>query len=148
MTLTWIDEYVDGVIDYCYTNDVIEIYNTLNITIIDVDKDYSLLQGSDAMYIRNYLGAEVVFIRDDLPYQYRKFVLAHELGHAILHVEIAKAAYSNKLIIKGKLERQADYFACKLLNIEVDEVSHYGLTIEQISRHLYIPEGNLEYIIK
>lgn len=148
MNLAWIDGYVDGVIDYCYTNDVIEIYNTLNITIKDVDKDYSLLQGNDAMYIRDYLGTEVVFIRDDLPYQYRKFILAHELGHAILHVEIAKAAYSNKLIIKGKLERQADYFAFKLLDIKVDEVKHYGLSVGQVSSDLYVHEDSLGYILK
>ena len=74
------------------------------------------------LYIRNFLGIEVVFIRDNLHYQYEKFVLAHELGHAVLHVEIGTAAYSNKLINRGKLERQADYFAIKILDIKIDDV--------------------------
>lgn len=146
MSLAWIDEYINGVTEYCYSRDIYEIYDTLNINIKKVDKDDLLLQGNDAVYIRNYLGIEAVFIKTDLPYQYEKFVLAHELGHAILHVEIATAAY-NKLTNKGKLERQADYFAINLLGIKIDDVYHYGLTLEQIAKELYVTEDSLNYVI-
>lgn len=104
MNLTWIDKYVDGVIDHCYSTDIFEIYNALSINIKRINKDDYLLQGNEALYVRNYFNIEVVFIRDDLPYKYEKFVLSHELGHAILHVEIDAATYNNKLINKGKLE--------------------------------------------
>lgn len=50
-------------------------------------------------------------------------------------MEIATAAYSNNLTNKGKLERQADYFAIKLLDIKIDGVFHYELTLEQIVRN-------------
>lgn len=146
MSLSWIDEYVDGITDYCYSNDIFEIYNTLNINIKRIDKDNTLLQGNDAIYIRNYLGTEIVFIRDDLPYRYEKYILSHELGHAVLHVELASAAYNNKLINKGKLERQADYFACELLNLKLDDVYHFELTAGQIAGELCVNEGSLEYL--
>lgn len=146
MSFSWIDEYVDGVIDYCYSRDIYEIYDTLNITIRRIDKDDILLQGSDALYIRNHLGGEMVFIRDDLPHKYESFVLAHELGHALLHVEIAQAAYNRSLINKGKLEKQADYFAIRLLDISINEVYYEGFSLEQIAGDLYVREESLLYL--
>jgi len=147
MSLAWIDEYIHGVTEYCYSRDIYEIYDTLNINVKRVDKDDLLLQGNDAVYIRNYLGIEAVFIKNDLPYQYEKFVLAHELGHAVLHVEIATASYSNNLTNRGKLEHQADYFAINLLGIKIDDVYHYGLTFEQIAKELYVTEDSLNYVV-
>lgn len=146
MSLYWIDEYVDGVIDYCYSTDIFEIYNALSINIKRIDKDDSLLQGNEALYVRNYFGIELVLIRDDLPYKFEKFVLSHELGHALLHTEISQAAYDSKLINKGKLEKQADYFALKLLSIQIDDVYCLDLTKDQISRDLCITEESLSYI--
>lgn len=61
-------------------------------------------------------------------------------------MEIATAAY-NKLTNKGKLERQADYFAINLLGIKIDDVYHYGLTLEQIAKELYVTEDSLNYVI-
>ncbi|MCQ4921512.1 ImmA/IrrE family metallo-endopeptidase [Tissierella carlieri] len=142
-SLSWIDEYVHGVIDHCYSRDIFDIYNTLNINIKRVDKDDPLLQGNDALYIRSYFGLEVVFIRDDLPYKYEKFVLAHELGHAILHAEVNKAAYNSRLINKGKLEKQSDYFALRLLDISIHRDFYEGHTIEQIAHELYVTEDSL-----
>lgn len=144
--MKWIDKYVDGVIDYCYSRNIFEIYDTLGINIRKLDKDDLLLQGNDALYIRNYFDEEIVFIRDDLSFKYEKFALAHELGHAILHIEIAQAAYTNKLINKGKLERQADYFACKLLNIKLDDVYHYQLSTKQIAKDLGVNETSIKYL--
>lgn len=140
----WIDEYVTGLIEYCNSKDIYEIYNTLNIEILKIDKDNPTLQGNEALYIRNYFGIEVVLIRNDLPYQYEKFVLAHELGHALLHVEMAQAAFNSKLLNKGKLERQADYFALKLLDINLDEIDYEGFTIEQIAASENIPRRIIE----
>lgn len=74
----WIDEYVTGLIEYCNSKDIYEIYNTLNIEILKIDKDNPTLQGNEALYIRNYFGIEVVLIRNDLPYQYEKFVCSFE----------------------------------------------------------------------
>ncbi|MCQ4925313.1 ImmA/IrrE family metallo-endopeptidase [Tissierella carlieri] len=143
MGLSWIDEYVYGVIDHCCSRDIFEIYDSLNINIKRVDKADSLLQGNDALYIRSYFGLEVVFIRDDLPYKYEKFTLAHELGRAILHAEVSKAAYNSKLINKSKLEKQSDYFALRLLAIAIDKDIYEGFTLDQISKDLCVTEDSL-----
>lgn len=147
MSLSWIDKYIDGVVDYCDSKDIFDIYNTVNINIKRVDKKDPILQGNDSLYIRNYFGIEIVFIRDDLHHRYEKFILAHELGHAILHTEITTAAYNNKLINKGKLERQADYFALQLLDISVNKDIYEGYTLEQIAQELYVKEECLNCIL-
>lgn len=144
MNYSWIDEYVDGIIEYCNSRDIYDIYDYLGIKIIKLQSDNILLQNSEALYHRNYFDEEVVFIRNDLPYQYEKFVLAHELGHALLHTEIYTAAFKRDLINKGKLERQANYFALKLLNIKINSVDFEGYTVEQIAKALYISEDSLE----
>jgi len=142
--MVWINDYVRGITEHCKTNDIYDIYNELNIKIYKVDKKDKILNNNDAFYMRDYYNLEIVFIRDDLEYYFEKFILAHELGHAILHTDIISAAYNKKLINKGKLEKQADYFALKLLNIEIDSIDYEGYTIEQISKSLHVSEKSLE----
>ena len=146
MSLSWIDKYITGIIEYCNSRDIYEIYNSLNINIIKTIKNDPLLGNNEALYIRNFNGIEVVFINNDLPYEYQKFVLAHELGHAVLHTEIQTAAFNKDFINKAKLERQANYFALKLLNIKIDPVEFRDYTIDYISKSLYVSEESLSYL--
>lgn len=39
MNLSWIDPYIDGVIEYCDSNDIYEMYKTLDINLKCIDKD-------------------------------------------------------------------------------------------------------------
>lgn len=148
MNLSWIDEYVNGTIDYCNSRDVYEIYSILNIEIIETNKNNYLLQENEALYVRSYFDKEIVFIRDDLDYRYKKFVLAHELGHAILHTELYMAAFNKKLLNKGKLEKQASYFALSLLNVQIDCIDFMGYTIRQIAKVLCVSENSLKCLYK
>lgn len=141
--MDWIDDIIVGLIETYNTNNVYEIYNLLDIQIIRIDENNILLQGNDGFYQRNYFNQEIVFISEDLDYQYEKFVLAHELGHAILHTEIYTAAFNIKFINKGKNERQATYFALKLLDIKIDPIEFEGLNIEQIANTLHVPKDCL-----
>lgn len=145
--MKWIDTYIDGLIELCNSSDIYEIYNNFSININKLDKDSFILQGNDSVYIRDYFENELVFIRNDLSYKYTKFILAHELGHAMLHTEVNEAAYNSNLINKGKLEKQADYFALKLLNIKLDPIEFMDLSIEQIASSLELPSKCLELII-
>lgn len=145
MNLTWIDKYIDGVIEHTGSNDIFDIYKTLRIEIKRVDKKDPMLHGNEAVYIRNFLDLELVFISDSLPFRYEKFILAHELAHALLHIDQAQAAYNNKLIVKNKFELQADYFAFKLLDITIDKDYYDGCTFEQVAKSLCVGEAMLEY---
>lgn|SRR5690554_1817067 len=144
---SWIYDYVDGIIEYCNSRDIHDIYDALSIEIVKLNKNNILLQGCEALYQRNYFDEEIVFIRNDLPYKYEKFVLAHELGHAVLHTEIYTATFNKNLLNKGKLEKQAHYFALRLLKIEIDDIDFEGYTIEQVSKALYVSEDALKYFV-
>lgn len=143
----WIDEYIKGTTEYCNSTNIYDIYECLDINIVKLNKNNILLQGFEALYQRNYFNGEIVFIRDDLDYQYEKFVLAHELGHALLHTETYTAAFNKDLLNKGKFEKQANYFALSLLNIKIDSIDFEGYTIEQVSKALYVSEESLKYFV-
>ena len=133
MTLKWIDSYVEGLKEYCYSDDVYDICDCLGISLVRLDPASSLLMGGKAMYIRDYFDAESIFVRNDLSRYYEKCIIAHELAHAVLHTEVFSAAFNPKLLNRGKLEKQADYFAVKLLSIDIDMVFYEGFTIEQVA---------------
>lgn len=134
----WIDDYITGLFDLYSTKDISELYHCLEIQIVKLPKDNLLLQGNESVYQRDYFDREIVYIRNDLDFKYEKFILAHELGHAILHTEIYSAAFNKQLLNKGKFEKQANYFAFKLLDIEINSTDFEGFTLEQVCSYLHI----------
>ncbi|TZE81976.1 ImmA/IrrE family metallo-endopeptidase [Calorimonas adulescens] len=144
----WIDDFIAGLFELYKTLNIYELYDELCITIKKLPKENILFQGNEALYYRNYDGMEIVFIRNDLDIHYEKFVLAHELAHAIIHVDIYNAAFNKNLINIGKLDKQANYFALKLLNINLFDKDFEDLTIEQIARALYLPKKWLLNILE
>ncbi len=144
---TWIDNIVLGLFDSYNTYDVYELYDNLNIKIRNLSPDNILLRGNDSLYFRDYLNTEIVFIRNDLILESRKFILLHELAHALLHTHIFETRCSRNCINKGKLERQANYFAFKMLNINFDEFDLVGMSLEQIATYIGVPYAPLAQII-
>lgn len=143
----WIDEIILGLKDTYNTNDVYEILDYMNIKIHKINSDNTLLKNNDSFYYRDYFGNEIIFIRNDLNLNIEKFILFHELGHAILHTNIYTAAFNIKYINRGKLEKQANYFAFNLLQPSFDPCDLEGFTLKQISSLLELPyEQLLEFL--
>ncbi|SET46575.1 protein of unknown function [Natronincola peptidivorans] len=141
--MKWIDEIVTGLEDLYSTKDVYELYTALGISIVYLEKHSILLQGHDAIYNRNYLEEEVVFLRRELAAEYERFILAHELGHALLHTNLHSSAF-HPLANLDKLERQANYFAVRILDIKLDSIALEGFTIEQVASTLKLPMACLQ----
>lgn len=137
---SWIDNILLGIKDTYSTNNVYELLDYLDIKLVKLDSNNILLNKNESVYYRDYLDNEIIFVRNDLEYNYEKFILGHELGHAILHTHIYKAAFNKDLINTCKLEKQSNYFSFKLLNLELDPISFEGFTIEQIASSLYLPK--------
>ncbi len=144
---TWIDDVIGGLSECYNTNNVYELCDILNIKIKKLESSNILLHGNDSIYIRDYFDSEIVFIRADLIMESEKFILLHELGHALLHTDIFKAAFNRNFINKDKLEKQANYFAFKMLNLEFDEIELEGMSLEQISRCIGIPYEPLSQLV-
>lgn len=64
-----------------------------------------------------------------------RFVLAHELGHAIMHENLnTPFLMENTLFSKNKFEKEANTFAIELLVPDTEIVENPDLTIGQLAR--------------
>lgn len=129
-----IDKKIQNLIKKAGTDDLEDIISYLGIKIVKESKKSFYCQIKDKKYI--YLDKEA-------PEDLQPFILAHELGHAILHQEEI-SHYSPLSITKTATEREADYFAFKILGLEIDPT--YNYTISQYATLLKVNEDTIKYL--
>lgn len=67
-------------------------------------------------YYHTFKRIKIIHINDDLDEPMKRFVCAHELGHAVLHPEISTSSLrKNTLFSMNKIEKEANQFAVELL---------------------------------
>lgn len=115
-----IKEIAKGVIDYCYTNSPKEIIKELDISLVKEDVPGESL----ALFTRSPNGKEFIFLDPSCPEELENFVLAHELGHAVLH-DVEIISFSPLDVPKSRLEKEADYFAFCLLGLQIERLDGY-----------------------
>ena len=59
-----------------------------------------------------------IFVRSNLNCAYENFLIAHELGHYVLHFDKDISFNFLRRVYKTRLEREANEFACRLLMYE------------------------------
>lgn len=138
--MDWIDNIVQGLLDLYNTDDPFELCDYLNIKLIKTDT--KILRGQNSMYFRCLGGRECILYATGLRYRRLKYYILHELGHALLHPNLACSAHTNN----GKLERQANYFAIKMLFHDGFEGVD-GLTVENAALENDIPVKVMEGVI-
>ena len=140
----WIDEIIDGLVQSVGSNDIYDIASYLGLRIIkDNYIQNPLLKESKGFYIRSFNDKEIIVIRDDL--EDEKQIIAHELGHAVLHTDYDTLLHS-MLSNRGKNEREANYFATKLLYSDL-EIEDGIETYKQLADSLGLNEDNVKYIV-
>lgn len=107
----------------------------LGIKVYDRD-DFKNLKG---MYF-NAAGKSGIFLNSGLNFAMRRTVLAHELGHAVLHSDISagEKAFTDSDIFReaGKYESEANIFAAELLiadELFIEAAKYNSYTCEQIA---------------
>lgn len=84
------------------------------------------------MFLKNH---RYIFINENLPEYEQRLVMAHELGHAILHRKENCYFIRNKtLLLNSKKEIEANRFAMELLVPDSLLKEYRDFTIEQMSR--------------
>lgn len=91
-----------------------------------------------------------ITINSDLPEEYQRVVLAHELGHAALHAKAASGATFHEIILfdsTDKLEYEANVFASELLLTDeaVLEALNDDMFFFQAAKYLYVPSELLDF---
>lgn len=107
---------------------------------LGIDVDFADLGGLKGFYIV-YKNGRYIVINHNLDERMAKLVLAHEIGHDLLHRELAEnGGLSEKgfFDMKSKPERQANLFAANLLITDKDILGYAeeGMTLENIARTL------------
>lgn len=84
------------------------------------------------MFLKNH---RYIFINQSLPEHGQRLVMAHELGHALLHRKENCYFIRNKtLLLNSKKEIEANKFAMELLLPDSFLAEYRDFTIDQISR--------------
>lgn len=141
--MEWLKNIVNGLIETYGTKNVYELISSLGITLIKKD----LNNNEKARFFRDAWGNEYIYISSNLDEFEEKYILAHELGHAILHTHISSEYYYSSFVSKDKLEYQANKFAAELLinEEELDMPELKNMTINQLACYLGLPKELIEY---
>ena len=98
------------------------------------------------MYLKKH---KCIFLNENLDEHLRNFVMAHELGHAIMHPK--QNCYfirNNTFLLNSKTENEANKFAIELLVSDEDIEENKYFTLEQISRSLGYDQKLIELRFK
>lgn len=129
------------------TRNPYELCDFLNIPVL-----YNNLGNIKGLF-QNVQGSPVIHLNNSLSEDEIKPVLAHELGHALLHKELNVCFLNNyTFCITDKYENEANKFAAHLLiddkDLDTFSSGYEYVTIEQLSMHFRIPEELIEYKFK
>lgn len=93
---------------------------------------------------------KVIFLNSNLKEEERKFVLAHEIGHAILHTKSSCFFSTTTSINKIKKEYEANLFAAELLIDfkDVDSLYLKGYSIANLASYYKVPIELIEFKFK
>lgn len=125
------------------TTNPFELAESLDITLI-----LTSLGSISGMY--KYINRnKTIFLNENLNEYEQRFVLAHEIGHAILHTK-SSCFFSNTLNNKLKTEYQANLFAAELLIDlnEIDKLYLQGYSIKQLAAYYNVPVELIEFKFK
>lgn len=138
---------IRGIVDY-----YVKKYNTRNPFILASNLNVEVQIGDMGqrsgcyMFLKNH---RCIFLNQNLTDSEKRLVMAHELGHAIMHRKQNCYFIRNKtLLLNSKTEREANLFAAELL-IEDELIMEYkDFTIAQLARLTGYEEKLIELRIK
>lgn len=99
-------------------------------------------------FFKKELGNKFIVVNSNLSQLDQLIVIAHELGHAILHdSKVALYLHEYSLFPRGKVEVEANKFAAELLINEqdLDKHSMENMTQEQIASYYGVPLELVKY---
>lgn len=145
--IDWIKDTIHKLLEKHETNEPSELCDQLGIRVI-----YEFLGEQEILgYSIKSVKAKIIVVDDQLDYYDRRVVLAHELGHALLHPDLNSTVIDkNTFQSMNKLEIQANTFAADLLlpdGFEKD-VDFIGKTNEQIAAMVAMPVELVELKFK
>lgn len=91
---------------------------------------YHIPLGSIRGYFYGERRSKQIFLNNKLSYHTERFVLAHEIGHSVMHPKCNTLFLQNTLFSTDRLEIQANKFAIELLLPDSTLLKHPDYTIQ------------------
>lgn len=134
--MDWIKNKINDLLEKYGTNEPTELAEALGINIV-----YEFLADMQGYYV-NSGKFKFIVVNNNLDYYDQRVVIAHELGHTLLHPELNTSFLKNHTYMStDKYEHQANIFIANLLlpdNFEKDEIFK-GMNLEQIAGIVGLP---------
>lgn len=126
------------------TSDPFELANALGIEVMTCDIGSRL---GCYMYLKR---SKCIWINESLESTERTFVMAHEVGHAVLHPKENCYFLRSQTFLNTRIEREANVFAAEFLipDDAILEAKANGYTIDQLSRILGYQKELIELRLK
>lgn len=119
--------------------DIRDLITLLGIKIIRK----KISNGAKGKFYRSLLGDEFIYISSDVLDEHEEtFILAHELGHALLHRGVGVNYCFSSNVNTYRLEREANYFAFMLIlsTANIDFLELNNLSSNQMLCKLNLPK--------
>lgn len=133
---------VKHLIQKCGTRNPHTIADYLGINVL-----YKYYSNSTKGYFIKILTNKFIIINSNIPNHEKEIVLAHELGHAILHHnKDIKFIREFTLFPTGRYENEANKFAAELLiNENIDKCYIENMSIDQLAAYFCVPKELVKY---
>ena len=89
-------------------------------------------------------GIKLICLGNNLPNCTERFVLSHEIGHAILHKQSSALFLQSTFLSVDKMEREANKFAVELIITDEDLQEHWEYTIDEWAMYYGLPREIIE----
>ncbi|HJA40833.1 MAG TPA: ImmA/IrrE family metallo-endopeptidase [Firmicutes bacterium] len=137
--MDWIKQKVNNLTKRYHTNNPFKLASALNIKITPWDFHDEIL----GMYIYERRSRYILYNRKlENDINMRNFIIAHELGHAILHTKLNTPFLREKTFYStDRIEKEANRFAVELLMPDsfLYEFKNEGITIYEAAQIYGIP---------
>lgn len=129
---------------------VIEVYETRDPFVLANKIDLNILYHDLPASIDAYRLKDLLVLNKNLDHENKKWILAHEIGHYFLHGpdETLANYLKNPLLIKSKIEKEADIFASEFLLADLENYVIESLSSSQLAALFSVPEKYIIYKFK
>ncbi|MDR0921736.1 MAG: ImmA/IrrE family metallo-endopeptidase [Lactobacillales bacterium] len=130
-----------------------EVYCTFDPFLIadheNIEYQYADIGEIKGQYIPNVVDKSIILLNQTLEYSNERYtVMAHELGHALLHPDLS-SYYSFGKYQKSKVENEANFFSVHLMyEFCCEELSCPPTSIYELQTRYGISEDLLEHTFK
>lgn len=116
------------------TRDPFVICDALNITLL-----YADLENDIKGFYQYYKRKRIIQLNANIVQDEWRAVLAHEIGHVILHKDYNCMFLAGTYLTKNKYERQANIFASELLLPDIPDRDYWDYSIDQLAAVYCVP---------